>query len=91
VLIIAEPISSVAIWSKGLADALGPDVRAKLREPALELVVPVVERAHRGGELRTDSGAQDLLIALRMVAVLAVAPELAHRHDDVVVRGLRPD
>ena len=65
-------------------------MRAKLREPALEIVAPVVERAHRGGELRPDFGAQDLLIALRMVSVLAAAPEVADRHVDVVVRGLRP-
>ena len=76
---------------KGLADALGSDVRARLREPAIELVTPVAERAHRDGGLRADFGAQDLLIALRMVSVLAAAPEVAHRHVDVVVRGLRPD
>ena len=59
----------------GLAEGPGRrarphDVRARLREPAIELVTPVVERAHRDGELRADFGAQDLLIALRMVAVL---------------------
>ena len=75
---------------KGLVDALGSDVRARLRRPAIELVTPVAERAHRDGDLRADFGAQDLLIALRMVAVLADAPEIAHRHVDVVVRGLRP-
>jgi AcrR family transcriptional regulator len=71
---------------KGLADALGPDVRAKLRDPALEIVAPLVERAHEDGELRPDFGAKDLLIALRMVG--AAQDE---RYVDVVVRGLRPD
>jgi AcrR family transcriptional regulator len=84
---------------KGLIDALsrepsGPNVREALRGPALEIVTPVVERAHRSGELRADFEARDLLIALGMLAALAgaatVTPEEARRHVDVVLRGLRP-
>ena len=69
------------------------NVRKRLRDPAVAVVAPLVERAHR--ELRADFDALDLLIALRMVAVVAGAPEVgpqdADRHVDVVLRGLRPD
>jgi AcrR family transcriptional regulator len=85
---------------QGLIDALlrqpsGSEVRAQLLGPSLEIVGPVVERAHSAGELRPDFDARDLLIALRMVAVLAgsasIPSAVTHRHVDVVVRGLRPD
>ena len=84
----------------GLVDALGSygsgaKVRKGLRETAVAVVAPLVERAHRDRELRADFDALDLLIALRMVAVVAAAPELgprdAERYVDVVLRGLRPD
>jgi hypothetical protein len=46
-------------------------------------------------ELRADFDEVDVLIALRMVAVVAGAPEVgpqdADRYVDVVLRGLRPD
>ena len=71
------------------------NVRKRLRDPAVAVVAPLVERAHRDRELRADFDALDLLIALRMVAVVAGAPEVgpqdADRHVDVVLRGLRPD
>jgi hypothetical protein len=84
---------------QGLIDALfrqpsGSDVREQLREPSMEIVAPVVERAHRDGELRKNFDAKDLLIALRMVAGLAGAPSIttadAHRHVEVLLRGLQP-
>jgi hypothetical protein len=85
---------------RGLADALehyppAAELRAQLREPAIEIVTPLVERAHRTGELRRDVDALDLLVVLRMLAGVAAAPELSRdrvrRHVDLVLRGLRPD
>jgi AcrR family transcriptional regulator len=84
---------------RGLADALrhpppAADVRARLREPAVAIVAPLVERAHREGELRPDFGAADVLIALWMLGGITEQPELgpagAARYVDVVLRGLRP-
>jgi AcrR family transcriptional regulator len=83
---------------RGLADALGPDppdaeVRGRLRESAVEIVAPLAGVAHRDGELRADFEALDLLVALRMLAVVAGAPELtperAARYVELVLRGLR--
>ena len=85
---------------KGLADALehypsAIELRAQLREPAIEIVTPLVERAHSTGELRPDIDALDLLVVLRMLAGVTVAPELApdrvRRYVELVLRGLRPD
>jgi hypothetical protein len=56
-----------------------------LREPAIAIVAPIVERAHADGELRADFDAFDLLLTLRMVA-----SALTDRHVDVVLRGLQP-
>jgi AcrR family transcriptional regulator len=85
----------------GLLEALGhhpaaPEVRERLRRPAIDIVTPLVERAHRDGELRADLDAIDLLIALRMLALVPDAPEIAgragaERYVDVLLRGLRPD
>jgi hypothetical protein len=58
---------------------------SNLREPAMAIVAPIVERAHADGELRADFDAFDLLLTLRMVA-----SALTDRHVDVVLRGLRP-
>jgi AcrR family transcriptional regulator len=86
--------------SRGLADALAhypsaAELRAQLREPAIEIVAPLVERAHRDGELRPEFEAIDLLIALRMLAEVGGAPELdparVNRYVELVLRGLRPD
>jgi AcrR family transcriptional regulator len=83
---------------RGLVDALGQhpldaEVRGRLRESAVAIVGPLVERAHEDGDLRDDVDALDLLVALRMLAVVAGAPELApergERYVDVVLRGLR--
>jgi AcrR family transcriptional regulator len=83
---------------RGLVDALGHhpsgrEVRTQLREPAIELVSPLVERAHHNGELRADLDALDLLVALRMLSVVANEPELppqsVSRYIDLVLRGLR--
>jgi AcrR family transcriptional regulator len=81
---------------RGLVDAMvhrrsGSEVRARLREPAIEIVTPLVERAHRDGELRADFGVTDVLVALRMVAVVAIESQDAARYVDVILRGLRPD
>jgi AcrR family transcriptional regulator len=85
---------------RGLVDALGrhpsgADLRRHLREPAIDIVTPLVDRAHRDGELRAELGPVDLLVALSMLTVVAEAPELgpggAGRYVDVVLRGLRPD
>jgi hypothetical protein len=82
---------------RGLVDALGfhpsgAEVRTQLREPAIEIVNPLVERAHRDAELRPDFDAVDLLVALRMLAVVTseLPPEAGERYVDVVLRGLRP-
>ena len=74
----------------GLVDALRRDpavagALSDLREPAIAIVAPIVERAHAAGELRADFDAFDLLLTLRMVA-----SALTDRHVDVVLRGLRP-
>jgi len=85
---------------RGLADALehypsASELRAQLREPAIEIVTPLVERAHRDGELRPEFEALDLLVVLRMLAGVAAAPQLSpdrvRRYVDLVLRGLRPD
>jgi AcrR family transcriptional regulator len=85
---------------RGLVDALGrypagSDLRKQLREPAISIVTPLVERAHRDGELRADFDALDLLVALRMLAEVGGAHELppdsARRYVDLVLRGLQPD
>jgi AcrR family transcriptional regulator len=83
----------------GLVQALGrhpgtPEVTEHLRQPAIEIVTPVVERAHRDGDLRGSLDALDVLIALRMLAVVPDAPELAarggaNRYVDIILRGLR--
>jgi AcrR family transcriptional regulator len=84
----------------GLIEALGhdpgaTDVREQLRGPAIDIVTPLVERAHRDGELRADLDAVDVLVALRMLAAVPHADELAARggavrYAEVVLRGLRP-
>ena len=62
---------------------------------------PLVERAHRDGELRADFDAVDVLIALRMLAAVPAAPDVpaapevavrggADRYADIVLRDLRP-
>src|SRR4051812_28116270 len=61
---------------RGLAHALGRhgddlSVRERLREPAIDVVAPLVERAHRDGELHQELTEIDLLIALRMLAPVA--------------------
>ena len=82
---------------RGLVDALGrypkgAEVRAQLREPSIEIVTPLVERAHRDGQLRRDFDALDLLVALHMLVVAAEGRELARtdRYADMILRGLRP-
>lgn len=80
---------------RGFADALLREgVREQLREGAYAIVAPVVERAHREGELRADFGARDLLLVLRMVSVLAASPRTTpaelERHLGVLLRGLAP-
>ena len=83
---------------KGLVDALGAhptagDVRRRLRELAMAIVAPLVERAHREGELRAEFDALDLLLALRMLAAAVTAPDLPaarlERYVGLVARGLR--
>jgi AcrR family transcriptional regulator len=85
---------------RGLANALahhgaGSDIRRRLREPAIDIVAPVVERAHRDGELREELAEVDLLIALRMLSAVADAADRGYdgsdRLVDAVLRGLRPD
>jgi AcrR family transcriptional regulator len=84
----------------GLTDALvhdppGTDVRKQLRDTAVDIVTPLVERAHGNGELRADLDAIDVLVVLRMLAVVADTVELAGREGagryvDIALRGLRP-
>ena len=83
----------------GLVDALARDpatapALSRLREPAIAIVEPVVARAHADGELRLDFGAEDVLLALRMIGAVATRPgvpdAVAERHIGVVLRGLRP-
>src|SRR5436309_10991071 len=85
---------------RGLVDALGrypsgPALRKQLRESAIEIVTPLVERAHRHGELRADFDPLDLLVVLQMLAGVAAARELLpdrdRRYVDLVLRGLRPE
>ena len=85
---------------RGIVDALehdpsGSKLGKQLREPAIQIVTPLVERAHRNGELRADFEALDLLIALSMLAIVAgsreLSPDSVRRYVDLVLRGLRPD
>ena len=71
------------------------EVREQLRGPAVDIVTPLVERAHRDGQLGADFDAVDVLIALRMLAAVPDAPEIAARggaghYADIVLGGLRP-
>jgi AcrR family transcriptional regulator len=80
---------------RGLVDAVRrhpstASVRARLREPAVAIVAPLVERAHRDGELRADFGPDDVLVALQMLGSLAELPVPGDRYVDVILRGLRP-
>jgi AcrR family transcriptional regulator len=82
----------------GLVDVLGrpafgTDVRERLRTLAIEIADPIVERAHRNGELREDFDAEDLLIALRMLAAASpgIGTKDPDRYIDVVLRGLAAD
>jgi AcrR family transcriptional regulator len=79
---------------RGLVDALsdhppGADVRDRLRQPAIEIVTPLVERAHRDGTLHPDFDTVDVLVVLRMLAVTPPEPERTSRYLDLVLRGLR--
>jgi AcrR family transcriptional regulator len=81
--------------NRGLVDALGrypkgAEVRDKLREPAIEIVTPLAERALRDGQLRRDFGALDLLVALHMLVVAAEgrAGVDNDRYAEMIVRGL---
>jgi AcrR family transcriptional regulator len=82
--------------NRGLVDALGrypkgAEVREQLRGPAIEIVTPLAERAHRDGQLRRDFDALDLLVTLHMLVVAAEGRERA-RHDryaEMILRGLR--
>ena len=85
---------------RGLADALehqpsASELRDQLRDPAVGIVKPLVERAHRNRELRPDFKAIDLLVALQMLAGVGgardLSPKRVRRYVDVVLRGLRPD
>jgi AcrR family transcriptional regulator len=82
--------------NRGLVDALGrypkgAEVRDKLREPAIEIVTPLAERAHRDGQLRRDFAALDLLVALHMLVVAAEGRDRADndRYVEMILRGLR--
>ena len=71
------------------------EVREQLRGPAVDIVTPLVERAHRDGQLGADFDAVDALIALRMLAAVPDAPEIAARggagrYAESVLGGLRP-
>ncbi|MDA0184791.1 TetR/AcrR family transcriptional regulator [Solirubrobacter phytolaccae] len=79
----------------GLVDALARDpatapALSRLREPAVAIVEPIVERAHADGELRPDFGAEDVLVALRMIGATARPGLDVDRYIEVVLRGLRP-
>jgi AcrR family transcriptional regulator len=80
----------------GLVDAIARDpatapALSGLREPAMAIVAPIVERAHADGELRPEFDAQDVLVALRMIGAVAKRPEVpVDRYIDVILRGLRP-
>lgn len=82
--------------NRGLVDALGrypkaSEVRQQLREPAIEIVTPLVERLHRDGQLRRDFDALDLLVALHMLVGAAEGrePERNDRYAEMILRGLR--
>ena len=72
---------------RGLAESLATEVRMRLREPALAIVQPLVREAHASGELREDFDAEDVLLAMRMVASTTVSgrPE---RYAEIVLRGM---
>jgi AcrR family transcriptional regulator len=74
---------------RGLAESLSTEVRARLREPAIAIVEPLVVSAVAGGELRPEFGPEDVLIALRMVSSASVAADPG-RYAEIVLRGLRP-
>jgi AcrR family transcriptional regulator len=77
--------------NRGLLDALAtqsPDgeVRRHLGERLLGALGPLTAAAHASGELRRDYGAEDLLVAVRMLGAAAHDPE---RYLEVALRGLR--
>ena len=74
---------------RGLAESLATEVRARLRVPALAIVEPLVREARASGELREDFDAEDVLLAMRMVASTTVSGRV-ERYAEIVVRGLRP-
>jgi AcrR family transcriptional regulator len=86
---------------RGLADALehypaAAELRGQLRETAVAIVTPLVDRAHHDGELRPEFEALDLLVVLQMLAGVAVRagelpPDRVRRYVDLVLRGLRPN
>ena len=82
--------------NRGLVDALGrvpkdSEVRDQLRERAIEIVTPLVARAHREGQLREDFDALDLLVALHMLVSTAERrePGRSDRYAEMILRGLR--
>jgi len=77
-------------------DALGrvpkdSEVREQLRDRAIEIVAPLVERAHRDEQLRRDFDALDLLVALHMLVGAAERREPGRndRYAEMILRGLR--
>jgi AcrR family transcriptional regulator len=86
---------------RGLADALehypaAAELRGQLRETAVAIVTPLIDRAHQDGALRPEFEALDLLVVLQMLAGVAtrardLPPDRVSRYVDLVLRGLRPD
>ncbi|MBB4663757.1 TetR/AcrR family transcriptional regulator [Conexibacter arvalis] len=82
--------------NRGLVEALAqhppsPEIRERMRERMLEIVAPVVARAHAAGTLERTLDAEDLLIAIRMLGA-ASAPGTRRepeRYLRLLLAGLR--
>jgi AcrR family transcriptional regulator len=86
---------AVALQSanRGLLDALAaqsPDgeIRRRLGDRLVDALGPLVQAAHRSGELRVELAAEDLLVLLRMLGAATPDPQ---RYLAIALRGVAPD
>jgi AcrR family transcriptional regulator len=74
---------------------IAADVSAQLGPSSVAILAPVVDHAHRTGELRREIDVDDVLVALRTIALTVTAPEIApdraERFVETVLRGMRSE
>jgi AcrR family transcriptional regulator len=82
--------------NRGFVEALAqhppdPQIRQRVRARMIELLAPLVERAHASGELHPSLDAQDLVIAFRMLGA-GSTPDVGRppeRYLALLLAGLR--